>query len=208
MANYEQVKPFYFKDMGKAKGLCLQNVAKGYHIYPSPDPSGSAKADMERNKKKGTLHSVNELPKNCAVPVYQDTYSKDEHIMVYDKGNWYSDGRKINAPDYKTIFGWGEWCNGYQIVKKVSSGFLPAKGYWQKGDVDKRIDTLCKFYADNFWGYFCKTKAKAHQLLDGPIFGNNCEKWTKEFQRRVGLVPDGYVGKLTYAALKKYGFKG
>lgn len=208
MADYDQLKPFYPKDMGTKKGMCLQNVAKGFHIYPSKDPSASAKADMERNRKKGTLHTdLNTLPKNCSVPVYQDTTSKYEHILVYNKGVWYSDGKRVNKPSH--LFGWGEWCNGYQIVKKgATKGFLPAKGYWCKGDVDLRIGNLCNFYANNFYSYFCKTKAQAHIKLDGNYFGDNCYKWTKEFQKRTGLTPDGIVGKLTYNKLKKYGFKG
>lgn len=205
---WEQVKPFYPKDMGNKKGFCLQNVAKGFHIYPSPNPSGSAKADMNTNKKKGTFHNgLSGIPANCAVPVYQDTPSVNEHILVYDKGVWWSDGKKVAKPN--NVFGWGEWCNGYQIIKNVQpTGFLPAKGYWCKGDKDPRIGKLCQFYAENFYAYFCKTKAQAHAKLDGNYFGNNCYKWTVEFQKRTKLYPDGCVGKLTYNMLKKYGFKG
>ena len=208
MAEYDQLKPFFAKDMGNKKGLCLQNVAKGFHIFPSKDPSSSAKNDMERNKRKGTLHTdIKSIPTNCAVPVYQNTTSKYEHIVVYDRGIWYSDGKRVNKPS--NLFGWGEWCNGYQIVKKgQSKGFLPAKGYWCKGDKDYRIGELCNFYAENYYGYFCKTKAQAHAKLDGTYFGDNCYKWTVKFQKNVGLTPDGCVGKLTYKELKKRGFKG
>lgn len=197
---YEQLKPFYPKDMGTAKGYCLQNVAKGFHIYPSPDPSGSAKQDLERNRQKGTLHSVNELPTNCAVPVYQDTASKYEHVMVYDRGQWYSDGRKIKAPDYKTIFGWGEWCNGYQIVKRTSGrNFLPKKGYWAKYDEDYRVACLARFMRQTFPAY---TPAKAL----GPVFGDFLSKSVAQFQKRTGLYPDGMCGPITYNKLKEYGF--
>lgn len=208
MANYEQLKPFYPKDMGTKKGWCLQNVAKGFHIYPSPNPSGSAVADMNTNKRKGTFHSgVRDIPTNCAVPVYQDTVSKNEHILVYDKGVWYSDGKKVNKPG--NIFGWGEWCNGYQIVKKgATKGFLPAKGYWCKGDVDPRIGRLCNFYAENFYAYFFpRTKAAAHKKLNGNLFGQNCYNWTVEFQKRTNLYADGMVGPKTYTMLQKYGFR-
>lgn len=197
---YEQLKQFDPKKMGKDKGYCLANVAKGFGIYPSPDPSSSAKADMERNKKKGTLNSINDIPRNCAVPVYLDTSSKYEHVVVYDKGQWYSDGKKMNQPDLKTVFGWGEWCNGYQIVKKTAArSFLPAKGYWGLGDCDDRIACLARFMRREFPAY---TSAKAL----GSYFGTYIQKSIKEFQRRVGLVPDGYVGKLTYNKLKQYGF--
>ena len=89
-----------------------------------------------------------------------------------------------------------------------SESFLPSRGWWQKGDNDARIDKLCRFYANNFYGYFCKSASEAHRLLDGTYFGQYCEKWTKEFQRRTGLKADGCVGQLTYNKLKQFGFKG
>lgn len=197
---YEQLKPFYPKDMGTLKGYCLQNVAKGFHIYPSPNPSASAKADLEINRKKGTLHSTNDLPYNCAVPVYQDTASQYEHVMVYDHGTWYSDGKKIKAPNYSTLFGWGEWCNGYQIVKRTTGkNFLPQKGYWGRYDEDERVAALARFMRQTFPAY---TSAKAL----GPVYGDNLFKSIKEFQRRTGLYPDGNTGPLTYNKLKEYGF--
>ena len=38
-------------------------------------------------------------------------------------------------------------------------------------------------------------------------FGFGTEDWVQEFQRRSGLVPDGYVGPKTWLELGKYGFK-
>ena len=197
---FEQLKNFYPKDMGTQKGWCLANVAKGFHIYPSPNPSASAKNDMEINRKKGTLHSMSDIPSNCAVPVYIDTASPYEHVEVYDKGVWYSDGKKVSAPNYSNVYGWGEWCNGYQIVKKTSArNFLPAKGYWCKYDKDDRVACLAQFMRKNFPSY---TPAKAL----GPIYGDNLSISIAEFQRRTGLCPDGMTGPLTYEKLKQYGF--
>lgn len=197
---YEQLKTFYPKDMGKAKGYCLRNVAEGYHICPSPNPSASAKADMERNKAKGTYHSgCADLPNNVAVPVYIKTTSQYGHVVVWDKDVFYNDGKKTTNAG--TILGWGEWCNGYQVVRPVATRrFLPAKGYWGVGDKDERIATLALFMRQNFPSY---TSAKAL----GPIFGKYLQSSIKTFQKRTGLVADGYVGKLTYNKLKEYGFK-
>lgn len=196
---YEQLKTFYPKDMGKAKGWCLRNVAQGFHICPSSNPSPDAKTDMSRNKAKGTFHSsLSDIPLNCAVPVYVKTTSKYGHVAVYDKGVFYNDGKKVNS--LGTILGWGEWCNGYQIVKRgATRSFLPAKGYWCLGDKDERISQLALFMRQNFPAY---TSAKAL----GPYYGKYLESSIKDFQKRTKLYPDGCVGKLTYAKLKEYGF--
>lgn len=115
--------------------------------------------------------------------------------------NWNSDGKfrehVVKSADYKWF-----------VIKSTSQGSLPTKGYWKYKDIDPRIGRLNSWYAETFYGYFCKTKAEAHRLLDGNLFGNNCLKWTKEFQRRAGLAVDGVIGKATYAKLKAYGFKG
>lgn len=206
---YKQLKQFYPSDMGKDKGYCLRNVAKGYHIYPSNDPSSSAKQDMERNKTKGTLHPLSTLPTNVAVPVYLDTTSQYEHIEVSDKGFFWSDGKQVNKP--LNAFGWGEWCNGYRIVEWVDdpqpTGFLPPKGYWCRYDKDERVNTLSKFMRATFPSY---TPSSAL----GPIYGDNLWRSIAEFQRRAKAdgnyndVIDGNTGPKTYEALKKYGFKG
>lgn len=200
MANYEQLKPFYPKDMGSKKGWCLLNVAKGFHATPSANPSPSAKADMEVNKKKGTFHSgTKDLPTNCAVPVYIKTTSVYGHVEAYDKGVYYNDGKKTNKPG--TVLGWGEWCNGFQIVKKgTTKSFLPAKGYWCRYDKDDRVAELALFMRQKFPAY---TSAKAL----GPVYGDNLWKSIKEFQKRTGLYPDGCTGPLTYKKLQSFGFK-
>lgn len=197
---YEQLKNFYPKDMGKDKGWCLRNVAKGFHITPSPNPAPDAKSDMARNKAKGTFHNgLSDVPLNCAVPVYVKTTSKYGHVAVYDKGVFYNDGKKVTS--LGTVLGWGEWCNGYQIVKSgASRSFLPAKGYWCLGDKDERIATLALFMRQNFPAY---TSAKAL----GPEFGKYLQSSVKNFQKRTGLASDGCVGRLTYNKLKEYGFK-
>lgn len=200
---YEQVLGFYPKDMGKQKGWCLQNCRLGFHIY-TPHYA-SAKAAMDAAKRNGTYHAGTP-PNNISVPVYVSSSSKYGHVVVWDKGTWWSDGKRYNS--WSGVLGWDEMMDGTRVVKVASGkGFLPAKGYWKVGDCDPRIGRLCNFYAENFYGYYCKNKAQAHAKLDGNYFGSNCEKWTKEFQRRVNLYPDGMVGPKTYAELQKHGFE-
>ena len=198
--SYEQVRAFYPKEMGKQKGWCLKNCRIGFRIYTGK--FASAKADMLSQKKNGTLHPMSTLPSNCAVPVYFDVASQYEHVEVYDKGTWYSDGKKVKAPNYSTCFGWGELCDGTRVVKLANNDkFLPAKGYWKEGDQDARIGKLAAFMYKNFPAYTLK---KALSNLYGPYI----KRAITEFQKRTGLYPDGIVGKNTYNKLKEYGFNG
>lgn len=200
---YKQLKPFYPNDMGKKKGWCLENVARGFHIYGVPSSLPSAKADMEFNKSHGTLHPLSTIPNYVSVPVYLDTVSKYEHVEVCDKGTYWSDGYVVGKPT--VTFGWGEYCNGVRIVEWQNdpqpTGFLPPKGYWCRYDKDNRVAQLAQFMCSTFPAY---TPAAAL----GPIYGDNLWKSIKEFQRRTGLDPDGNTGPITYAKLKEYGFKG
>ena len=113
---YTQVKNFNPSKMGKRSGWCLANVDQGFGIRKGTYPS--AKADMEAQRAKGTLHPLSTLPTNCAVPVYINTDSPYEHVEVCVNGKtWYSDGKIIKAPTKSSIFGWGEFCDGVRIVK-------------------------------------------------------------------------------------------
>lgn len=199
MAKYEQVLTFNPSKMGKVKGYCEQNARQGFGIRTGHFPS--AKADMLAQKKNGTLHPFNTLPKNVAVPVYIDTSSKYEHVEVYDKGIWWSDGKKVNGPKASTVFGWGEFCDNVRVVKVASAKFLPTRGWWQEGDNDERIGKLASFMYKNFPKY---TSKKAL----GNYFGKFLRSSIVQFQKRTGIYPDGCVGEKTYAKLKQYGFKG
>lgn len=202
--SWKQVIGFNVARMGTAKGWCLMNARLGFGI--AKGTFNSAKADMESQRKNGTLHDISTLPLNVAVPVYIDSSSKYEHVIVSDHGKYYSDGKLLTSLTGLKCFGWGELCDGVRVVQKVntpepSTGFLPAKGYWTKGDCDPRIGKLASFMRKVFPAY---TNAKAL----GNYYGFYIQSAIKEFQRRVGLVADGNVGKLTYAKLKQYGFKG
>lgn len=202
---WQQVKSFNIGKMGRKKGMCLQNCRLGFGI--NTGKYASAKADMQAQKKAGTLHPINTLPQNLSVPVYVDSNSKYEHVLVYDKGVWWSDGIRVNGwrTTGSACYGWGELCDGTRVVRAVStpttSGFFPSKGYWQRGDTDARIGRMASFLRSKFPAY---TKAAAL----GNYFGPNLESAVREFQRRTGLQTDGKVGPITFAKLKSYGFGG
>ena len=84
---------------------------------------------------------------------------------------------------------------------------FPERGYFKKGDSGTSILLISSFLALNFLGYDIKTGAKVEDML-GDYFGNNLEKWIKEFQKENDLQIDGCIGKITYNKLKEYGFKG
>lgn len=194
---YEQIRAFYPKDMGRQKGYCLQNCRLGFRIYTPK--YASAKAAMNAAKRNGTFKAMSDLPTNCSVPVYTTSNSKYGHVVVYDKGTYYTDG-KVYKPAANTILGWDTHMDGTPVVKFTNAkGFLPAKGYWRRGDVDERIAKLASFMYRTFPNY---TNKKAL----GPIFGPYLEKSIREFQKRKNLYSDGMVGVRTYAALRQEGF--
>lgn len=206
---YIQKLQFNPAKMGKKAGWCLQNCRLGFGIQKGT--FASAKLDMESQRRNGTLHQ-GVPPKDISCPIYCDTKATAEHVVVWHKGAVYEDGRlRSRGVGGLAMFGWGELCDGVRVVSVSSapvSGFLPSRGYWRYGDNDARVGALCSFYAESFYGYFCKDKKSAHNVLDGNYFGNNCLKWTKEFQRRTKLEADGNVGPITYNKLKEFGFKG
>lgn len=113
---YRQVKKFDPAKMGKRKGYCLQNCREGFGIGKGTFPS--AKADMESQRKNGTLHDIKSLPNNVDVPIYVDSTSKYEHVIVHTAdGKYYEDGKETKAP--KNTFGWGELCDGVRVVEFV-----------------------------------------------------------------------------------------
>lgn len=191
----EQVKQFYPKEMGTQKGWCLKNCRLGYRIYVGK--YASAKTAMDAGKRNGTYHAGTP-PTNVAVPVYTQSPSKNGHVVVCDKGIYYTDGKRY-TPKSSDILGWDEMMDGVRVVKNVSSGFLPTKGYWAKYDKDQRVDKLSAWMYRNYPAY---TNKKAL----GPVYGDYLAKSISEFQRRTGLYPDGMTGPKTYSMLKSKGF--
>lgn len=111
---WKQVRAFNLSKMGHEAGMCLKNVRLAYGI---PAKYASAKDDMLANKKAGTLHDISSVPKDCAVPVYADTSSPYEHVMVCDHGTYYSDGKRLSSTRGMKFFGWGETCDGVRVVE-------------------------------------------------------------------------------------------
>ena len=199
MADYEQVSSVNIKAMGKKKGWCLQNCRLVFGF--TTGKYASAKVDMQSQRAGGTLHSMDTLPTNVVVPVYVDSTSKYEHVIISYYGTFYEDGYKINRNKYSKYFGWGELCDGRRVVKVTTlKSFLPSKGYWAYGDNDERVACLAKFMYDTF------PKYSARSVL-GSWYGPKLKASITEFQKRTGLYPDGCVGRITYAKLKEYGFK-
>lgn len=115
---WKQVRGFDPGKMGTESGMCLKNCRIGYD--PTiPAKYVDAKAAMEANRNAGTLHDMSSRPTNCAVPVFADTSSPNEHVMVYYYNTLYSDGQIVSNPNSFKYFGWGETLNDVRVVKWV-----------------------------------------------------------------------------------------
>lgn len=108
---WKQLIPFNLKKMGTTKNFCLHNVRLSYGIGSK---YATAKLAMDENRKKNALHPLSSIPKNVSVPVYTSA-GVWGHIEVCDRGTYYSDGKKVGKPG--AGYQWGEWVNGYRIVK-------------------------------------------------------------------------------------------
>lgn len=110
--SYKQLVPFNIGKMGHTKNFCLRNVRLGFGIGGK---YANAKQAMNENKSKGTLHSLSSIPKNVSVPVFTSA-GVWGHVMVCDKGTFYSDGVKVARPN--SSYQWGELLNGVRVVRK------------------------------------------------------------------------------------------
>lgn len=132
---------------------------------------------------------------------YDVTHKNCPAQMVTDANEWKSLKTAI-----KTILRAKEKKADATTAKPTTSttttkaSFLPARGYFKKGDNSANVGKIASFMRKAFPAY---TPAAAL----GNYYGDNLIKAVKEFQKRSGLEPDGYFGKLTLAALKKHGFK-
>ncbi len=82
----------------------------------------------------------------------------------------------------------------------ANSSFLPSRGYFMKGDVSANVGKIASFFRKVFPSY---TDVRAL----GNTYGPYIISAVKEFQKRTGLVADGFFGIKTLNKLKQYGFK-
>lgn len=93
----------------------------------------------------------------------------------------------------------------YIVIPSKDKIYLPARGYFKKGDSGKEIELISSFLAINFMGIENKINVKIDDML-GNYFGVNLENWVKEFQRINNLKQDGCIGSITLNTMKSYGF--
>lgn len=112
---WKQDRAFSLARMGTTKNFCLRNVRLAYQIGGK---YANAKQAMNENKTRGTLHPLSSIPTNVAVPVFTSA-GVFGHVMVCDRGTYYSDGRRTSKPN--SSYQWGELLNGVRIVSYTST---------------------------------------------------------------------------------------
>ena len=187
---WEQVKKFDIKKMGTTKEMCLQNVRLGFGI---PAKQANAKLDMEANKKAGTLHNIDTIPKNVSVPVYMDTTSKFEHIIVCDRGTYYSDGKRLTSIKGLKFFGWGELCDGVRVVKEVKYAIGKYEVTASLLHVREKASTSSKMKTWNQLTENARLQNKklGNEKANGYLKGVVCN--VKEIKENWGLTNSGWI---------------
>lgn len=193
---WKQTRAFNLNKMGRNPGWCLQNVRLGFGITKGKYPS--AKADMQSQINNKTLHHISSLPTNVAVPVYVDTVSPYEHVVVYDRGVWYSDGQKTKAPNAKYVFGWGEFCDGARVVEWVKDTKTCDEiareviaGVWGNGEERRKRLTKAGYNYDTIQKAVNKilsAKKSNDTIAREVIMG----KWGNGSERKARLEKAGY----------------
>lgn len=190
---WRQIRDFDLDDMGHEEGYCLRNVRKAFRIKAK---FSSALEDYKNNLAKGTLHDIKTLPLNVAVPVYLDTTSKYDHIVVADKGIFYENGKKMYLTPNLKFYGWGELINDVRVVEWIpdKTNFEIAleviQGKWGNGT--ERIKRLAKagynyFDIQKLVNELIKKKSNediAKEVIQG--------KWGNGEERKKRLTAAGY----------------
>ena len=118
-------------------------------------------------------------------------------------GNYLRSKMQYIADEANKINGGTQHTPKSTSTQQPTPGFLPSKGYYKYGDVSNNIGKVADFMYKNFPAYTPKSilSSKNH-------FGPSMLSTIKNFQKRTGLVVDGYLGRKTYEKLKSFGFKG
>ena len=193
--SWQQVLPFNLSKMGTKKGYCLQNDRLAFGITKGTFPS--AKADMLSQRRNGTLHT-GEPPINVAVPVYVDSTSVYEHVVVCDHATYYSDGKKVSKP--AKTFGWGELCDGVRVVKwvedKKSNEVIAREviaGKWGNGE-DRRNRLTQAGYNYNVIQSLVNSILKPSSRKSNEEIAREviAGKWGNGYERKTRLKKAGY----------------
>ncbi len=85
-------------------------------------------------------------------------------------------------------------------VTQRKDKFLPARGYFRKGDTHVNIGKIAAWMRKMYPKY-------TPEAALGNYFGSNLFKAVKKFQRRTDIEADGNIGPITLATMEKNGFK-
>lgn len=79
-----------------------------------------------------------------------------------------------------------------KFIEYTKESFLPAKGYFKKGDSGKNVEKICDWYSNK---------------VKGDYYGDYVEACVKVYQKQHNLEADGCIGPITLASMEKDGFK-
>ena len=115
---YIQVRPFNPNKCDHKKDYQLANVALGYGI--TDRKYISCKHDAETQKKWHTIHRMDSLPLNVAVPIFIMNDSPYWYVVVCCNGIIYDPLGKYNyLYELKNVqCGWAEYIDGTKVIKK------------------------------------------------------------------------------------------
>lgn len=221
------------KQYGKRVHDCV-GLIKGYlwSANNTATPKYNASQDVSANRMRSLCKEsgkMNSLPEIAGVLVFMDG-----HVGIYEgNGNVIECTVNFGGGVVRTKLSQRKWTSWgkcpfitYEATKntatatkpakkpvtssqstaKKENSFLPSRGYFKRGDEGENVKKINDFYYNVFPSYE-KALKRDKEDVKGDLFGVNTEAWTKEFQKRTGLEADGYIGKLTLAEMKKYGFK-
>lgn len=209
-------------------------LIKGY-LWCDSNTDTTPKYNAAQDKSANGMYNackergyINTMPDIEGVLVFMDG-----HVGVYIGGGYVIEAKGFSAGVVKTALKsrpWKRWgkcpfityeatkntatatkpakkpATSSQGTTKKENSFLPARGYFKRGDEGENVKKINDFYYNTFPSYEKALKRKKENVK-GDYFGENTEAWTREFQKRTGLEVDGFIGKLTLAEMKKYGFK-